>query len=109
MAAVAELKAGMISSPTKVALAAAKARGTKPGGNRGAKLSAKARAAGRAAVVERAEKRAADLSSTIFEVQSAGARSLRSIAAALNDRSIPTARGAGRWSAVQVSRVLAQL
>ena len=104
MAAVAELEAGMISSRTKVALAAAKARGTKPGGNRGAK-PAKARAAGRAAVVERA----ADLSSTIFEIQSAGATSLRSIAAALNDRSIPTARGAGRWSAVQVSRVLAQL
>jgi hypothetical protein len=39
----------------------------------------------------------------------AGAASLRSIAAALNDRSIPTARGAGRWSAVQVSRVLARL
>jgi len=39
----------------------------------------------------------------------AGAASLRSIAAALNDRSIPTARGAGRWSAVQVSCVLAQV
>ena len=109
MAAVAELEAGMISSRTKVALAAAKARGTKLGGNRGAKLSAKARAAGGAAVVERAEKRAADLSSTIAEIQSAGAMSLRSIAAALNDRSIPTARRAGRWSAVQVSRVLARL
>ena len=72
-------------------------------------LSAKARAAGRAAVVERAEKHAADLSSTIAEIQSAGAVSLRAIAAALNDRSIPTARGAGRWSAVQVSRVLARL
>jgi DNA invertase Pin-like site-specific DNA recombinase len=109
MAAVAELEAGMISSRTKVALAAAKARGTKLGGNRGAKLSAKARAAGRAAVVARADKRATDLASTIAEIQSTGAASLRSIAAALNNRSIPTARGAGRWSAVQVSRVLARL
>jgi hypothetical protein len=35
-----------------------------------------------------------------------GAESLRAIAAGLNARGIPTARGAGQWSAVQVSRVL---
>src|SRR5450432_3781774 len=46
MAAVAELEAGMISSRTKAALAAAKARGKKLGGNRGFELTAKARAAG---------------------------------------------------------------
>ena len=109
MAAVAELEAGMISSRTKAALAAAKARGKKLGGNRGAKLSTKAQAAGRAVVVERADKRASDLSSTITEIQSTGAASLRSVAAILNGRGIPTARGAGRWSAVQVSRVLARL
>jgi DNA invertase Pin-like site-specific DNA recombinase len=109
MAAVAELEAGMISSRTKAALAAAKARGKKLGGNRGAKLSTKVQAAGRAVVIERADKRASDLSSTITEIQSTGAASLRSIAAILNDRGIPTARGAGHWSAVQVSRVLARL
>jgi DNA invertase Pin-like site-specific DNA recombinase len=39
MAAVAELEAGMISARTKAALAAAKARGKKLGGDRGVTLS----------------------------------------------------------------------
>jgi hypothetical protein len=32
--------------------------------------------------------------------------SLRAIAAGLNDAGIPTSRGSGEWSAVQVKRVL---
>jgi hypothetical protein len=43
------------------------------------------------------------------ELQAAGAASLRAIAAALNERGIPTARGNGEWSAVQVSRVLERI
>jgi hypothetical protein len=46
---------------------------------------------------------------TIAEIQAAGATSLRAIAAALTDRGIPTARGRGEWSAVQVARVLDRL
>jgi DNA invertase Pin-like site-specific DNA recombinase len=109
MAAVAELEAGLISTRTRAALAAAKARGKKLGGNRGVKLSAKARAAGRAELVSRAKARAADLAPTIEEIRRGGSTSLRAIATALNDRGIPTARGAGKWSAVQVARTLARI
>src|SRR5664280_274719 len=109
MASVAELEAGLISKRTRDALAAAKARGKKLGGNRGVKLTAKARAAGRATLANRAKARAADIAPTIAEIQAAGATSLRAIAAALNERSIPTARGRGEWSAVQVARVLERL
>jgi DNA invertase Pin-like site-specific DNA recombinase len=100
MAAVAELEAGMISARTKAALAAAKRRGVKLGGDRGGRLTAKARAAGRAAVQERVRNRP-----TIKELEAAGCESLRAIAAGLEERGIPAARG-GKWSAVQVSRLL---
>jgi DNA invertase Pin-like site-specific DNA recombinase len=103
MAAVAELEAGMISARTKAALAAAKRRGKKLGGDRGARLTGKARAAGRAALQARARNRAIDLVPTIKELQAAGCESLRAIAAALEGRGIPAARG-GKWSAVQVAR-----
>jgi DNA invertase Pin-like site-specific DNA recombinase len=105
LAAVAEHEARMISERTKVALAAAKAKGRKLGGYRGAKLTAKARMAGCAARTARATARAPDLAPTIAALQASGVTSLRGIAAALNERSIPTARGQGAWTAVQVSRV----
>jgi hypothetical protein len=41
--------------------------------------------------------------------QAAGRRSLQGIAAALNDRGIPTASGRGEWQAVQVARVLGRV
>jgi DNA invertase Pin-like site-specific DNA recombinase len=105
MAAVAELEAGMISARTKAALAAAKRRGKKLGGDRGARLTVKARAAGRAVLMARAQERASDLAATIKELQAAGCESLRAIAEGLEGRGIPAARG-GRWSAVQVARLL---
>jgi hypothetical protein len=51
----------MISGRTKAALAAAKARGVQLGGDRGARLTAKQRAAGRSVQQEQARDRAADL------------------------------------------------
>jgi DNA invertase Pin-like site-specific DNA recombinase len=106
MVAVAELEAGMISARTKAALAAAKRRGKKLGGDRGVRPSAKTRAKAMAAIETRASIRAVDIAPTVKALQAAGATSLRAIAAGLNAQGIPTARGQGTWSAVQVSRVL---
>ena len=46
-----------------------------------------------------------DLAPTIKELQAAGCESQRTIAAGLEERGIPAARG-GKWSAVQVARLL---
>jgi len=107
LAAVAEHEAEMISTRTKLALAAAKRKGTVLGGDRGncgliyrkgAKASAKVRS-------ENAERRAADLLPVIDAIRTEGAVSLRQIADGLNQRGITTPRD-GQWSAVQVARVL---
>src|SRR4051812_5378665 len=105
MASVAELEAGLISKRTRDALAAAKARGRKLGGNRGVKLTEAARKAGRNAVARHADQRAADIAPTIAELRECGVTTLRAIASELNARKIPTATG-GEWSATQVNRVL---
>ena len=110
MLSVAELEAGMISERTKKALAAAKVRGVKLGGDRGSLKTANA--AGRAAsLVKRqakADRHAADLAPIIASVEAEGAASLREIAAGLNARGVQTARG-GEWSATSVQRVKARL
>jgi DNA invertase Pin-like site-specific DNA recombinase len=108
LAAVAEHEAAMISARTKAALAAAKARGVKLGGDRGGviakqwplgvKASAKVRR-------EKAQKRASDLLPVIQSIRSEGVTSLNQIAHTLNARAIPAPRG-GSWSAMQVQRVL---
>jgi DNA invertase Pin-like site-specific DNA recombinase len=83
----------MISERTKAALAAAKARGVKLGGDRGAVLTAEVREAGLRARTARADKRAADLRPTIEALQAAGTMSLRGIAAALSGHPNPTWQG----------------
>jgi DNA invertase Pin-like site-specific DNA recombinase len=108
LAAVAEHEAKIISERTKAALAAAKRRGVKLGGNRGTTITKAMRKAASEAIEKRVNARAADLGPTIAEVQASGAKSLRDIAAGLNERGIPTARG-GQWTAVQVSRVLSRM
>lgn len=95
----------MISARTKAALAAAKARGVKlgkpenlSGRDKGCETSAMVRRA-------RAEARAADLLPTITALRGEGFTTFVALAQALNERGIPTTRGA-RWHPAQVQRVL---
>jgi Recombinase len=71
----------------------------------GSELTQKARKAGHESNKRIAAERAADIAPVIAEQKAAGATSLRAIAAGLNERGIPTARG-GEWSATQVMRVI---
>jgi hypothetical protein len=69
-------------------------------------LSDEARASGREMQTARANERAADLWPVLKDLRRHGVTSLRDIASALHTRNIPTARGRGPWSAVQVARML---
>lgn len=110
MAIIAEHERDAISTRTKQALAAAKARGKKLGnpGNLSPASAAKGRVLGAAAVVAKTTRRQEDLNPVIRDLMAEGRTSLHQIAAGLNERQVPASRG-GPWSAVQVSRVLARL
>ena len=109
MASVAELEAGLISQRTKDALAAAKRRGVKLGGNRGVKITSAARRISAATRLQRSRARAEDLLPTLNELKDAGITSLSGIARELTERQIPTARGLKQWTPMQVARVLDKL
>jgi DNA invertase Pin-like site-specific DNA recombinase len=100
-AALAEQEREFISLRTKQALAAAKARGVKLGGDRG-----------NIAQINAAKRRNADAFAETVEgivkpLKARGA-SLREIAEALNAAGVQT-RGGGRWHPNTVSRVMARL
>ncbi|UTP41437.1 recombinase family protein [Phenylobacterium sp. LH3H17] len=98
LAAVAEHEREMISERTKAALAAAKARGQVLGRN-GANLALR----NKAVAAERLQPIAADLNALRDE-----GLSVRGIAAALNERGIPSPGGAG-WHAANTHRALKRL
>ena len=106
MAMVAEEERRLISTRTKEALAAAKARGVKLGGDRGYKPPASANVKAVAAIRRHADARAADILPAIRSLQESGCASLHTIAAGLNAQGIPTTRGKGKWRPAQVARVL---
>lgn len=106
LAVMAEHEREMISQRTKAALAQAKLRGVKLGGNRG-KLNTIAGQGGKASGLARRElaaQRATDLRPIIVKIEGEGAKTLRGVASALNSMGMPAPRG-GAWSAGQVARV----
>jgi DNA invertase Pin-like site-specific DNA recombinase len=100
-AALAEKERALISTRTRQALSAAKARGVTLDNP---KLHTARKSAVEAVKVE-ADRYAANVLPIIREAQKAGARTLREIAEALNARGIATARG-GQWYAQSVANVL---
>lgn len=113
MAAVAELEAGLTSERTKAALAAAKARGVKLGGDRGYRPPAPPDAIQGAAAAATARRRVADHGAhavlpVIDELRQAGVSSLAGLAAGLNARGVRSPRGS-EWTATGVRRVLARV
>jgi DNA invertase Pin-like site-specific DNA recombinase len=102
-AALAEKERAMISTRTKAALVAAKARGVVLGSPK----LAKARKSAVASIKALADQHASNVLPVIRELQRTGATSLHHIADALNARGITTPRG-GSWYAKSVSNVLAR-
>lgn len=107
MAAVAQAERKAISLRTKEALAAAKAKGVRLGGNRGnledlKKGPAKSAEVRSRQAAERAQKVRRQIENITAGIEGP---SLRQIAATLNDRGITAPRG-GKWHASQVKTVL---
>jgi DNA invertase Pin-like site-specific DNA recombinase len=111
LAAVAQRERKAISTRTREALATAKARGTRLGNPNGAaalRRAGKGNAASVAARKQCVDARCAELAGEIARLRAAGARSLREIAAGLNERRIEAPRG-GVWHPSGVRRVLERL
>lgn len=100
MAAFAENEGERISKRTRAALAAAKQRGIRLGNPNPSPALVLAHRASRAGAA-----RFADTMKPLIEKLQRENLSLRGIAAELNRRSIPTARG-GQWQAQQVANIL---
>lgn len=111
LALVAQQEREAISSRTKAALAAAKARGQKLGNPNGAEAlrrAGKGTGAALVAVKAGADRHAAKLASTVAEVRAEGITSLMGIAKALNGRGVETPRG-GHWHTSSVRNLLARI
>ncbi|UZF95265.1 recombinase family protein [Bosea sp. NBC_00550] len=102
MAVVAQAERMMISTRTKAALAAAKARGTKLGNPNGIRAMLPhiegGRQRSRQVIQAGADERAQRLASVFLELEAQGVTSANATAKALTERGISTARG-GQWTA----------
>ena len=102
-AALAEKERMLISGRTKVALAAAKARGVQLGNPKLDETRGKAVAS----LKTEADRAAANVLPIIAEIRKSGATTLSAISDALNARGVPTPRG-GKWGAQSVKNALAR-
>jgi DNA invertase Pin-like site-specific DNA recombinase len=109
MAVLAEWEREQISRRTKEALAVAKARGKRLGGDRGnlARVGARGRTVSARQRRDTAARRCRMVLPHVEEAKAAGSTTTRSIAAWLNAKGIETARGNG-WTSSAVSRLLAR-
>lgn len=111
MGAVAQAEREAISTRTKEALQAAKARGVKLGNPNGA-AALKRAGRGNAAAVEAlkvgANDHAANLAPIIAHLKAEGLTSLRDLAGALNERRMLTPRG-GKWHPTSVKNLLVRI
>lgn len=111
LAAVAEYESRMASERTKVALKAAKARGTRlgnPNGARALKRAGKGNMAAVKVIQAQAGERADTLRDMVQDIQAGGVSTLSGIALELSNRGAKTARG-GRWHPASVQRLLTRL
>jgi DNA invertase Pin-like site-specific DNA recombinase len=108
LGAVAEHEREMISQRVRVALAAAKARGTKLGNPQGAKAFGSSYKVGAEKARQAACQRASDLAPVVQEIMAQGYTSLRQIGFQLDLRDLPAPRG-GKWGASQVRNLLRQV
>jgi DNA invertase Pin-like site-specific DNA recombinase len=103
-AALAEKERRLISERTRSALASKRAQGAPLGNTRNL---AEAGSLGRHTQQSEADRFASNIIPLIRSIQSTGAIGMVSIAKALNDRGVRTARG-GRWHASSVYNVVAR-
>ncbi|MGK7865552.1 recombinase family protein [Falsiroseomonas sp. E2-1-a4] len=108
-AAMAQKERELISERTRVALAAAKARGSVLGGDRGYRPAAGPDSSA-AALARRqtAEQAAHRLHLEVERLRDEGVLGQAALARALNERGVPTPRGQGAWTHTTVARVLAR-
>ena len=108
-AAMAQKERELISERTKAALAAAKARGARLGGDRGHRPTVGPDSRAAATVCREAAERAAHrLLLEVERLRVSGLTSMQSLARALTEGGILTPRGGDTWTHTTVSRVLAR-
>jgi DNA invertase Pin-like site-specific DNA recombinase len=106
-AAMAQKERELISERTKAALAAAKARGARLGGDRGYRPT-NGPDTGAAAVARRgtAERAAHRLLLEVDRLRESGVTSMQGLALALTQRGVPAPAGGGTWTHTTVGRLL---